>query len=172
MAASRLLHRPRQLLRALAPSEPVTCRTIVDAFLPPAGVAAFAEMPARDRAHACRVALALPPGAPRDLVAAALLHDVGKSDGRARAGIPSRIARVVLTRLAPGILRALALPPPSGRRAGLVLAVHHPALGAVRAREVGCSPRTVWLIAHHEDGAAAAIDADLAMLRTADDAAS
>lgn len=167
---SRLLHRPRQFLLALAPSEPIACQTVVDACLPERAAAAFATMPAVDRAHACRVALALPPGAPRDLVAAALLHDLGKNDGRFRADIPSRVTRVVLARVAPPLLRLLASPPPTGWRAGLVLAVHHPALGAVCARDAGCTPRTVWLIAHHEDDDAAARDADLAVLRAADGA--
>lgn len=165
------MHRARQFLFALAPSEPIACRTIVAAFLPDAAAAAFAAMPAVDRAHCCRVALALPPSAPRDLVAAALLHDIGKHDERIRAGIPSRVAKVVLSRVAPRMLELIAAPPPVGWRAGLALAVHHSASGAVRAREVGCTPRTVWLIAHHEDRAAAAQDADLAALKAADDAA-
>lgn len=171
MRLRRLLRRPRQVLLALAPVEPFACRTIVDAFLPAGAAATFADMPAADRAHACRVALALPPEAPRDLVAAALMHDIGKRDGALRAGVPSRVARVVLSRLAPSLLRRLASPPAAGWRAGLVLAVHHAASGAVRARDLGCSPRTVWLIAHHEHAAAAARDADLAVLMAADDAA-
>lgn len=169
MTLRRVLRRPRQFLLALAPSEPIACRTIIGAFLPEPAAAAFAAMPAVDRAHACRVALALPDGANRDLVAAALLHDVGKADGTYQARIPDRIARVVLARVAPPVLRRLAAPPATGWRTGLVLAVHHPALGAARARYLGCTPRTVWLIAHHEDARAAADDPELAVLLATDD---
>jgi len=50
-----------------------------------------------------------------------------------------------------------------------VLAVHHPEIGARIARQLGCSDRTCWLIAHH-DSAGTMDDPDLDLLATIDNA--
>lgn len=137
-----------------------------------AQAAAFRGLPPHDQAHLCRAYRWLRDdgGSDRDLLAAALLHDLGKASPTGSIRLPDRVARVVLSRLAPSLLRRVArLPAPAWRR-GLALAVHHPALGAKRAAALGCSARTCWLIAHHED-ATNRHDPDLARLIAADRAA-
>jgi len=114
---------------------------------------AFQELPNHDRGHLVRVARTLKARAPghHDLIVAGLLHDLGKTNGRQTVRLCDRTAKVILERLSPSLLRWLARPDPSRWRAGIVLAVHHPAIGAMRAGQLGCSDRVVWLIKHHED---------------------
>jgi hypothetical protein len=147
-----LAQRLRQGLLALRPALPPDRETILAEALTPAQAAAFRGLPPHDQAHLCRVYRRLREGdADRDLLVAALLHDVGKAHPEGRVRLVDRAARVVLSRLAPKLLRRLAAWPAPGWRRGLALAVHHPRLGAERAAALGCSPRTCWLIAHHHD---------------------
>jgi hypothetical protein len=84
-----------------------------------------------------------------DLLRASLLHDVGKADGRGRVRLQHRVARVVLRRVTPELLRRLGSRP-SRMWHGLYLAENHAALGAQAACEAGASPRCCDLIAAHE----------------------
>ena len=133
--------------------------------------AAFLKMPMHDRAHSIGVAIAIQQFEPnnRDLITAALLHDNGKVVGRYRVRLIDRVTKVLLSALSPALLERLASPPPDGRWAGLVLSVHHPAIGAAKARNLGCSERACWLIANHER-AGEFNDPDLALLARVDDA--
>lgn len=161
--------RIRQGLGALRPRLPEDRQAILAKFLSPAQAAAFRALPVHDQAHLCRVHRSLLSGGvvDRDLLTAALLHDLGKATASGRVRLPDRVVRVLLARLTPGVLRRLArLPAPPWRR-GIALAVHHPAVGAARAAALGCSPRACWLIAHHEDPSAMD-DPDLARLAAAD----
>ena len=161
--------RVRQGLRALRPRLPADRDAIVAATLTPAQGSAFRALSTTDQAHLCRAYRALRAKAVADpeLLAATLLHDLGKASREGRVRLPDRVARVILASVAPGLLRRLARVPAPGWRRGLALAVHHPALGAERAAAVGCSPRVRWLIAHHEDRSAMS-DPDLALLALAD----
>ena len=134
--------------------------------------AAFRALPAHDQAHLCRVYRGLRARGvtDRDLLVAGLLHDLGKSDASGRVRWADRVVRVLLARWAPRVLDRLARRPAPWWRAGLALAVHHPRLGAERGARLGCSARTCWLIAHHEDGSAAE-DTGLALLMAVDHAA-
>ena len=162
-------HRLRQGLAALRPAIPTDRDAILAQALTPAQAVAFCALPAHDQAHLCRVYRTLRSHGvdDRDLLAAALLHDLGKVAGRCHVRLVDRVARVLLRRLAPALLRRLARLPAPAWRCGLALAVNHAALGAARAAELGGSPRTCWLIAHHEDADAAA-DPDLQLLMAAD----
>lgn len=148
-------HRVQQGLAALRARVPDDRDAILAATLSASQAEAFRRLPLHDQAHLCRVYRALRRDGvdDRDLLAAALLHDLGKVDpsGHGRVRLSDRVARVLLARLAPRLLRRLAsLPAPAWRR-GLALAVHHPAIGAERAATLGSSARACWLIAHHHD---------------------
>jgi len=91
------------------------------------------------------------------LLAAALLHDVGKVDARLPAWLRAII--VLLERFAPRLLAHLGLDESQGRgqslpggwRRSFVVHIHHPEIGARYAHEAGCSPLTVALIRRHQD---------------------
>ena len=165
-----LASRVRQGVAALRPRVPTDRDAILAAVLSPEQAAAFRSLPVHDQAHLCRVYRALRGEGieDRDVLAAALLHDLGKAHPRrGRVRLPDRVARVVLGRVAPGFLQRLSRWPAPAWRRGLALAVHHPAIGAKRAARLGCSDRTCWLIAHHEDDPLPE-DAFLRRLATAD----
>jgi len=170
---STLLHRLQQGLAALRPRLPVDRDAILAATLSAPQTEAFRRLPIHDQAHLCRVYRALRDDGviDPDLLAATLLHDIGKLDpnGPGHVRLIDRVARVVLARLAPALLHRLSRPPAPRWRRGLALAVHHPALGAEHAAALGSSDRTCWLIAHHHD--ASPTDPDLRRLIAADRAA-
>lgn len=113
----------------------------------------FKAMSAADRRHAigvARRALAIldrddtDPAPGRDFVAAALLHDVGKT--KARLGTFGRVA-ATLVALALGQARVLRWAPPGGR---LVTYLSHDRVGADLLDAAGSSPLTVaWTREHH-----------------------
>jgi hypothetical protein len=122
-------------------------------LLSPALQAAFRRLPPYDQQHLIAVTRCLADGhaADPELLRAGLLHDLGKAALGSRVRLPDRVAHVLLAAIAPRLLdRVTRLPAPRWRL-GLALTRHHPALGAAWARELGCSERTAWLIAHHAD---------------------
>ncbi|MGH2549105.1 MAG: hypothetical protein ACRDHN_06935 [Thermomicrobiales bacterium] len=124
--------------------------------------AAFLSLPVHDRAHLVRVARALVASgtATDDLVIAGLLHDIGKVDGKHHVRLIDRALKVCLERVAPRLLDRLANQTKTVPLcARLVLAVHHPEIGSERARLLGCTERTCWLIKNHDNLALA--DPDL-----------
>ena len=145
--------RIRQGLAGLRPRLPTECAAAVGAELTTAQAAAFYRLSRFDQAHLCRAYLALRAAGEtdRDLLVAALLHDVGKASAEGRVRLIHRVARVLLARSAPAALTWLARLPAPRWRVGFALAVLHAELGAHQAAALGCTPRTCWLIAHHED---------------------
>lgn len=84
----------------------------------------------------------------RQLLAAALLHDVGKG----RVTLAHRVAAVLLEALWPGLLARVASPQ-GGWRQGFYRHRYHAELGAEMAHRAGSHPRIVALIRHHhQDG--------------------
>lgn len=110
------------------------------------------RLPAFDRAHHLRVYDTLVQWGQTnpDVLLAALLHDVGKADHRGRAHGIHRTIRVLLQRLAPGLLTRLTQPDHPRIVHGLYLAVHHARLGADAAAGAGAPSRCCALIALHE----------------------
>lgn len=140
-------------------------------YLSPPSLALFRAMPRYDRAHALAVfdTLRRAGHSDPDLLAAALLHDVGKTvhtEGRLR--LWHRVAAVLMRAFRPGLLEHIGQDRPEGWRRPFVVQVQHAELGAGLARDAGCSPRTIALILHHEDPADAADDPLLAALQAAD----
>jgi len=97
-----------------------------------------------DRRHSAGVARAVDaavPSAPRAVLAAALLHDVGKLDSGLGtfARVPATLVGVVF-----GRERA------AGWRGRIGAYLDHPARGAARLRDAGSDPLTVaWASEHH-----------------------
>jgi hypothetical protein len=122
-----------------------------------------------DRAHLLAVYQRLVKAGWRDaeLLKVALLHDIGKADGRARVGLMHRTIAVLLRASSPRLLSRLASNG-SGRWRPFQLVIEHPMLGAAQARDVGCSERVCWLIEHHHD-ADVGNDAGLLALQRADE---
>ncbi len=136
-------------------------RAILDATLPPAGRALFFTMSRNDQRHSLTVYRALRERGCEDaeLLAAALLHDSGKGDGR--APLLARPPFVLLRRFAPGALRWLASAPTPWFRRPFYYAWRHADIGADLAERAGLSARVVTLIrTHHQpDGPAAELHA-------------
>ncbi len=124
------------------------------------------QLSAPDRRHAVgvarRVASSLP-GAPRPVLAAALLHDAGKLDSGlgTLARVPATVVGMVY-----GQRRAAAT---LGGRVGAYL--DHPARGAVRLQAAGSDPVTVaWAGEHHLPPAQWTVPRDVGtVLAAADD---
>lgn len=126
----------------------------------------FASMPVADRRHALDVVARLRAAGheDRDLLAAALLHDVAKGD---RLRLWHRVAGVLLDAFAPAMLRRLASPDVESWRYPFHLYLHHARLSADLAEAAGCAPRTVAFLR----GEPTTPDGQLAAaLKVADDA--
>ncbi len=140
-------------------------------FLPPEALELFAAMPRYDRRHAMAVlgTLQREGHAEPDLLAAALLHDVGKTaHAREPLRLWHRVIVVLLRALAPGRLDSYAKDEPGSWRQPFFVQQNHAAIGAELAQQAGCSQATVQLILRHEDSPAVMDGSLLAALKTAD----
>jgi hypothetical protein len=140
-------------------------------YLPPPAVQLFLAMPRYDQQHARNVChmLQRQGHADRDLLAAALLHDAGKSIGpEGRVRLWHRVAVVLFRVFWPGLLGRLAKDKEGSWRRPFYVQVHHAAIGAEAARQAGCSDIAVGLIRHHEDTSDRTPDPLLAALQAAD----
>jgi hypothetical protein len=135
------------------------------------GFRLFQSMPGYDRRHAVRVMHRLQARGLQDsdLLAAALLHDVGKTAGKAgRLRLWHRVAVVLMTSIRPGLVERAGRDEPGSWRYAFYVQLHHAALGAALAREAGCTETTVGLIRRHEESRVGAEDPILAALQAAD----
>lgn len=136
-------------------------QSFIDTLLPPTGRALFVTMSAGDQRHCLNVCYALKAQgcSDADLLAAALLHDVGKGGGRVRFWM--RPVLVLLRVLAPGLLHWLAVSPDPFWRRPFYAAWRHADIGADLAAAAGLPARVVLLIRAHHDphGPAAALHA-------------
>lgn len=148
----------------------------VRCILSPEGVRLFQSMPRYDRRHGVRVLRRLQERGPQergpqnpDLLAAALLHDVGKTAGQAqRLRLWHRVAVVLMRAVRPGLVEQVGQDEPGRWRHAFYVQQHHAALGAELAREAGCAEATVELIRRHEESGAGVEDPMLAALQAAD----
>ncbi|MCJ7811260.1 MAG: HD domain-containing protein, partial [Dehalococcoidia bacterium] len=98
------------------------------------------------------------------LLAAALLHDVGKGPVR----LWQRVAFVLLRAMSPRLLRRLASADDQGWRGALRRSLDHAERGAALAEAAGSTPETVRLIRLHRS--TAGDDVALSLLQAADEA--
>ncbi|KQR27744.1 HD domain-containing protein [Deinococcus sp. Leaf326] len=131
----------RRLARSVREADAFPDDRWATSLLTPAEARVYLGMDARDREHACRVTRHLlrdHPQAGAELVAAALLHDSGKSVR------PYRVWERVLAGLVPQRLAVLL--PPLG---ALGVRAAHPELGAQLLAHAGGRPRVAQLVARH-----------------------
>ncbi len=113
----------------------------------------FQRMPVNDQRHSLAVMRALRQAGHTspDLLAAALLHDVGKT--RVRLHLWERAMPVLGRAFAPGLSKRLAAGSLTIWSRPFVTAAQHPVWGAEMVAAAGGSPRTVALIRRHAEPA-------------------
>ncbi len=146
---ARATYRVRQVMWGLRPRVSEADREEVARWLSPAAQALWQRQSRRDQSHTLRVLRALQRWGFREppLMAAALLHDVGKTEAALR--LWHRVVWVLGKALSPRLAAWLARP--HGWRRPFWVLAEHPRLGARLAQAAGCDADTVWLIAHHQD---------------------
>jgi hypothetical protein len=158
-------HRIRQFFRAMLGRVSVSEHALVQDVLSPAQAALFWRMARCDQRHGLDVYQTLCAAGHHgpDLLAAALLHDVGKSG--ARLTILHRVAIVLIDGAAPGWLARWA---EGGKGWVAPFAAHlqHAQTGAAWAQAAGSSADTVRLIRQHH--VSAPRDEQLIALQEAD----
>lgn len=114
-------------------------------------MALFEAQQASQQAHCLRILDMLQDsGADHpDLLAAALLHDIGKN--RYPLRVWERVLIVLIQALLPGRMQAWGQGEAAVWRRAFVVAACHPAWGADMARAAGCTPLTAALIRRHQD---------------------
>lgn len=160
------MHRVMQLIGHLTARVSAADLDLARRILPPGAWALFDGMPVADQRHGLDVARALLVRGvdDREVLAAALLHDVAKG---VRLRVWHRVGGVVLAAVAPGLLQRMASPDSGSRGYAWHLFLHHAELSAQAVRQAGLPDRTAAFIS----GTAAGPDAALAQaLRAADDA--
>ncbi|HTX92200.1 MAG TPA: HD domain-containing protein [Anaerolineales bacterium] len=149
--SSRLAYRARQFWNALlSPGKRVTSEALLP-YLPPIQLILFRRMQPSEQLHAFQVLKRLEADGQTDpdLLAAALLHDVGKI--LSPLSLFDRMAVVVGKRLFPAAARRWGDAAPRGPHRPFVVAARHAEWGAGLARQAGASRRTVELVRRHQD---------------------
>ena len=144
-------YRVHQFASAMLPRVSPDDLREADALLPPGAHPLFRQMSFSDQYHSLKVMRTLhrQGHTETDLLAAALLHDVGKS---AAPITPLHRTLIVLSRrFAPGLLAWLTRGDPRGWRKPFVIHRRHSEIGALWAAQAGCSVLTVSLIRRHQE---------------------
>jgi putative nucleotidyltransferase with HDIG domain len=165
------IYRIRQFVRAAGAWVRAEDLEEVRSYLSPSAMSLFKAMPRYDRRHGIDVLHTLQVWGYEDpdLLAAALLHDVGKTaDGEGRLRLWHRVAVVLMRRLWPGLLGAIGQDRPGSWRYPYSVQQRHAAIGAKEASKAGCPASVVDLILHHEDQPQETDEPLLAALRAAD----
>lgn len=145
-------YRIRQLWQAVR-AGPLTPAQLdeVGQTLTLAEVELFARMPVNDQWHAYRVYGMLRDSGQADdvLLAAALLHDVGKT--QARLSVWDRCLAVLGEHVAPRRVSHWGEGDARGWKRAFVVRRQHAAWGAALARDCGARPEVIDLIRRHQD---------------------
>lgn len=168
----RALYRAKQFFAAVFPRSGSEGLTAAAEVLTPGQLLLFRSLPPEDQAHGLRVLGELRAQEERDpdLLAAALLHDVGKL--RCPLSVWERALVVVVRRLLPGAVHRWGKGEARGLRRAFVAAVKHPEWGAELVSTVGGSPRLIQLVRLHQNEPHRVADRELSerlrSLQTAD----
>jgi hypothetical protein len=166
--AVHLWHLVRRFFGSLRPGGPPSVdESWATAHLLPGEVDLWVQMSGADRRHAVAVARQVAP-TDREVVAAALMHDVGKIE--AGLGPFGRSAATVCA-AAVGHARVAAWSNRSGWRGRFGRYVLHPDLGGLLLAGAGSHPLTMaWATEHHRPPERWTVPADIgAVLKAADD---
>lgn len=146
-----LVYRAGQFFQALAARPRSQDRALAQAHLPPTLRPLFEAMSPADQAHGLRVLRALlRQGEDHpDLLAAALLHDVGKS--RVPLRLWERVVVVLAEALLPGASARWGHGRPQGWRRPFVVAQQHPRWGAEMLAAAGASALLQELVRRHQE---------------------
>ena len=139
-------------------------------LLPEAAFRLFSRMRRGDMVHAlCVYRRLLGLGIEDlDLLQAALLHDVGKVEGR--LSLARRSIIVLLEGFGRGLGDLATDPSPASWRYPFYVHVHHAEIGADLCHQAGCSDRVTRLVLYHKDsGSLAELPSGLDLLQAADD---
>jgi putative nucleotidyltransferase with HDIG domain len=146
---SRLAYRSRQFWDSLlAPGRHIPGEALLS-YLTHAQLSLFQQMQPSEQAHAYRIFKRLEADGQTnpDLLAAALLHDVGKT--LHPLSIFDRVIIVLGRRFFPDTARRWASGAPRGLRRPFVVAAQHAAWGAQLVSQAGFTSRGVELVRHH-----------------------
>lgn len=149
----RVGYRLRQFWRTIA-AEPMSLGQLeeVRAVLSADETELFLRYDPTDQQHCFRVLQTLRDAGveDHDLLVAALLHDIGKTQVRLTA--LDRMVGTVAERTMPGRMAQWGTAaPPVGWRKPFVVRVNHATWGAEMAQQAGSSPTAVCLIRRHQD---------------------
>jgi len=148
---SRLAYRIRQFWNALtAPRRRVETEMLLP-HLPPSQIVLFRQMQPSEQTHAYQILERLKAAGQTDpdLLAAALLHDIGKV--LYPLSILERVVVVLGKRFFGRSAKRWSEGTPNRLRRPFVVAAHHPGWGADLAEKAGAPSRTVDLIRRHQD---------------------
>ena len=170
MNAARWIYRTRQFLQALETSNKGVGRSRTRgqtrsqtrglnplfeearAILPPSQFTLFNRLQTSEQTHSLRVLQALQAQGENqpDLLAAALLHDVGKT--RFPLRLWERVLIVLVQGLSPGYIKLINfIRSFDSTKKTFLVAENHPAWGAELAESAGASPLTLALIGRHQE---------------------
>jgi hypothetical protein len=147
----RIAYRTRQFWQAVSAAPSPTDLDLAHQILSPTLFNLFLEMNRGEQAHSMNILhqLLLMEETQPDLLAAALLHDVGKS--RYPLRLWERVEIVLGRAIFPVKSRIWGQGAPLGWRKPFVVAARHPDWGADMAAAAGASPLTVALIRRHQN---------------------
>jgi len=141
-------------------------------YLPAEALKLYEAMPRYDRRHGLAVMQTLQAEGHTDpaLMAAALLHDAGKSAVvGGRLTLWHRALVVLMNALSPNLVGQIGQDQPGSWRWPFFVQMHHAEIGAELAQYAGCSGCTAELIRSHEAPRGQTDGALLAALQRADD---